>query len=439
PILSMKNFWFQVDIGRIFDTPKEVPLIMVDGLELHVPPKEDRPALAKEQGTNDSKTAVMIGEVNVTNTLMVVHPSNPTKQPLQFQIEKLQLNSNGAGQPLSYKASLTNPKPKGQVESTGSFGPWNSEDPGSSALEGMYTFSHADLSVFTAIAGILESTGTFHGELSSVQVKGEARVPDFRLKRSGNPLSLRTQFEAEVDGTNGNTTLQPVQAQLGNSQFTTSGAVIRYKGDPRRTIDFKVKMTRGRIEDFLRLAMKGPAFMQGALQLDAKIQIPPLAGKVVEKLNLNGAFDVKQGLFLKSAIQDKLDELSRKGQGDPSNEEIDEVVSHMSGAFTMSDQAVQFSRLAFGVPGADIDLSGDYDMAEEALDFHGSLRMIAKVSQTQTGVKRWLLKPVDPFFSKDGAGTLLRIKIDGTRANPSFGLDHKKNEKTNQKEIADKK
>ena len=31
-------------------------------------------------------------------------------------------------------------------------------------------------------------------------------------------------------------------------------------------------------------------------------------------------------------------------------------------------------------------------IANELLDFHGALRLQAKVSQTQTGVKRWLLK-----------------------------------------------
>jgi len=41
-----------------------------------------------------------------------------------------------------------------------------------------------------------------------------------------------------------------------------------------------------------------------------------------------------------------------------------------------------------------------------------------------TGWKRWILKPVDPFFEKNGAGTFLRIKVDGTTAQPKFGLDH---------------
>jgi hypothetical protein len=57
--------------------------------------------------------------------------------------------------------------------------------------------------------------------------------------------------------------------------------------------------------------------------------------------------------------------------------------------------------------------------------------MDAKLSQTTTGAKSVLLKLVDPFFSKDGAGTLLPIKIQGSRENPSFGLElHRANVKT---------
>jgi hypothetical protein len=51
------------------------------------------------------------------------------------------------------------------------------------------------------------------------------------------------------------------------------------------------------------------------------------------------------------------------------------------------------------------------------------VRLEAKVSQTQTGWKRWALKPVDPFFAKNGAGTFLRIKVEGNSAEPKFGLD----------------
>jgi hypothetical protein len=38
-------------------------------------------------------------------------------------------------------------------------------------------------------------------------------------------------------------------------------------------------------------------------------------------------------------------------------------------------------------------------------------------------LKHVLLKPVDPLFKRDGAGTVLPIRISGTRGSPSFKLD----------------
>ena len=88
------------------------------------------------------------------------------------------------------------------------------------------------------------------------------------------------------------------------------------------------------------------------------------------------------------------------------------------------------SRLVeFDVPGALVQLAGNYIFETEAIDFHGQLRLQAKLSQTQSGWKRIVLKPVDPFFSKEGAGTLLKIQVVGTRSAPQFGLDKKKDDK----------
>jgi hypothetical protein len=73
------------------------------------------------------------------------------------------------------------------------------------------------------------------------------------------------------------------------------------------------------------------------------------------------------------------------------------------------------------VPGAK---KTSYDLRRDALDFHGTLKLQAKASQTMTGWKRWALKPVDPFFAREGAGTFFRIQVTGTSRTPKFGLDH---------------
>jgi len=322
---------------------------------------------------------------------------------------------------MKYHALLKNPRPPGEIHSYGAFGPWKAGEPGDTPLSGDYVFDHADLGVFVGVAGILKSTGRFEGQLNSITASGQATVPDFRLKRSGNRVPLVTKFEALIDGTNGNTTLKPVVATLGSTHFTTSGAVFKNDGDTHRQIRLDVIMPNGYMRDILRLAMKGEPFMEGRLLLKTKLELPPLNGKVKDKLRLYGRFEIREGKFLRSTIQDQIDGLSRRGQGQPKNQEIDEVVSSMIGAFKLNGGVVAFNDLAFGVPGADVSLNGSYNLDGDKLDFHGALKLQAKVSQTMTGWKHWLLKPVDPFFAKNGAGTFLKIKVVGSSKAPKFG------------------
>ncbi len=424
PLFTIKKFGFDVDLGAVLAREKTVRQVTLDGMEIHVPPKGERPKLTKDEslGHSSADTDVIIEYVVINDAKLVLLPKKEGKAPLQFDIHRVHLESAGKDVAMQYDAALTNAKPPGEILSRGTFGPWVAKEPGDTPLAGNYTFDDADLGVFKSIAGILHSTGSFSGTLSSVDVVGNASVPDFRLKISGNRVPLTTRFQVLVDGTNGDTILKPVVARLGATDFTTSGGVIKNEAEHRRAISLHVDMPKGYIQDLLRLAMKGKPFMSGRIRLKTKIDIPPLDGKVKDKLILDGRFDVIDGKFLSSKIQDKIDSLSRRGRGEPKNEAIDEVVSDMNGVFHLEDQVISFKSLRFEVPGAQIELAGAY-VFDGPIDFHGAMKLKAKVSETMTGWKRWVLKPIDPFFSREGAGTFLRIKVEGTADDPQFGLD----------------
>jgi hypothetical protein len=421
PILAIKHFTFEVDLRALLDTPKTVNRVTIDGLEIQIPPKGERPGA--ETGSKTGSSNVVIEEVLITNAHLVILPRDKTKVPLGFDVHDLRLDSAGKDVAMKYTAVLTNPKPPGEIHASGEFGPWASGEPGDTPLGGDYLFDNADLGIFNGIAGILRSTGKFEGTLSSITARGEATVPDFRLKSAGNPEPLTTTFEVLVDGTNGNTELKPLVATLGSTHFTTTGFVVRHNGDMRKTITLEASMPAGNLRDVLLLAMKGPPMMEGTIKLNTKIGIPPLDEKVKEKLQLDGTFEITNGRFLRSKIQQKIDALSRRGQGKTTDEEIDQVVDRMSGDFKLADESITFRTLAFAIPGAAVNIGGSYDMGADTLDFHGAFMLDAKVSQTQTGWKRWVLKPLDPFFSKPGAGTFLHIKIVGSAKDPQFGLD----------------
>ena len=95
----------------------------------------------------------------------------------------------------------------------------------------------------------------------------------------------------------------------------------------------------------------------------------------------------------------------------------------MQGTFNLASGIISFSELQFKVPGTQVNLMGTYSLDGKVFDFHGKARMDAKLSQMVTGWKALLLKPVDPFFSKNGAGTEVPIKITGTESEPHFGVD----------------
>jgi len=418
PLFSVKKVFFTVDLGVLFEPKKSVNFVSLEGMEINVPPKGERAYWAGGQGSN-----VSIQNVQINDAALVLLPKDAGRKPLRFDIASLHLQSVGANSAMRYDAGLSIPKPPGSVKSTGNFGPWNASEPGATPLQGNYTFDHADLGIFAAIAGTLSSQGTFDGSLDAVNVRGTTYVPNFELKMAGNPLPLSTTFEAQVDGSNGNTVLQPVRATLGHTNFTTTGAVIKHEEYSRRGINLEVDMPNGDMRDLLRLAMKGPPFMEGFIKMKSSIVIPPLSATVKQKLVLDGAFDLHGAKFLKSTIQNQIDQLSRRGQGQPKNDEIDAVISRMQGSFHLENQVMKFRSLAFEVPGAAVSIAGVYDLGHDTLDFHGALQLDAKLSQTVTGWKRWLLKAADPFFAKNGAGTFVKIKIEGDAHHPKFGLD----------------
>ena len=163
--------------------------------------------------------------------------------------------------------------------------------------------------------------------------------------------------------------------------------------------------------------------MRGRLILNARMELPPGDEPVIEALKLNGQFTIQRGSFSSDTVQDKVDELSRKGQGQPKDKSIENVLSEFSGTFALKDGVLDLPSVQFAVRGAEVRLAGSYELRGERLGFAGELRLQAKVSQTTTGFKSVLLKVIDPFFSKHGVGTVLPIKVGGTVAAPEFGLN----------------
>jgi hypothetical protein len=188
-------------------------------------------------------------------------------------------------------------------------------------------------------------------------------------------------------------------------------------------IDLDVTVPNGGIQDFLELGVKTtPVVMTGRLAMKTKLHIPPGKESVTRKIGL------RQIHFTNPEVQDKVDMLSLRAQGDPKDAKpgAEDVYSQMVGEFVLGGGKLRFSKLDYTLPGAEVKLAGEYSLDGERFEFEGKVRTDAKVSQMVASKwKSVMLKPVDPFFKKEGAGAVIPVKISGTRSAPRFGLDLK--------------
>jgi hypothetical protein len=185
-------------------------------------------------------------------------------------------------------------------------------------------------------------------------------------------------------------------------------------------------MDPGRLEDVLRLAVKTPkAPMKGALTLKTHFELPPGNRDVVDKLQLKGAFTIKSGQFTDPGVQQKINTLSGKARGKGPTEKVTGVTSDFRGTFTLGNGRLMLAPLRFDIPGALVEVKGQYALRAGDMAFAGYVMIDAKVSQTVDGWKSMVLKMFDPIFNKDGR-TYIPITIKGNRNDPKFGVDVKR-------------
>ncbi len=425
-LINIREFRFQTALRSLFRSPMHVDTVYVKGLELNIPPKENRQEMTR-LGSKSRKVTIFVDKFVCEDTKLLINTLDPSKPPVEFAIRDLKMQDIGSGLPMRFNATLVNPKPVGDIQSSGLFGPWQPEAPGDTPVQGDYSFSHADLSTIRGIGGMLSSTGEYTGTLGNIVVHGSTDTPDFRIASGGHPVPLHTEFNAIVDGTSGNTYLRPVNATFLHSSLTARGSVVRVNTPHGHDIELNVVLEGARIEDLLKLGVRtDPPIMTGPVEMNTQMSLSPGDANVADRLKLAGTFHVPGTHFTNVKVQEKLDYLSLMSQGKPkqAREHLDENVStDLQGIFTLKDGVLSFSFLHFLIPGTHVDMTGIYTLDGQTFDFHGKAKLDARLSQMTTGWKSILLKPVDPFFRKDGAGTEVPIRITGTESEPHFGLD----------------
>ena len=426
PLITIKHFEVRAGALELLRRPVHLSYLKLEGLQINVGPKDGQRPEAKVK-SHTRLADFVIDKVDADGAVLYVHRKDPSKEPMEWDLRKLTLRSAGVGQPMTFKADLTNPTPPGVIETSGKFGPWNFDEPSATSVSGHYDFQHADLSVFNGISGMLSSKGDFTGMLQNIVVDGTTDTPDFKLDRAGHEVHLTTDFHAVVDGTNGDTYLQPVKAHFLHSEVVTSGDVTGKAGQKGKTIALDVDIEQAYVQDVLGLASKSePPLLTGRMKLKAKLLIPPGNEPVLRKIVLNGRFNVTDANFSDQKIENAIAELSHRGQGMKSDAPAQSVPAQFAGDFLVKNRNIDFASLQFVVPGVAAQMKGSYGLASEQLNFVGDIRLQATISQMVKGPKSWILTPFDPLFSRHGAGTYLPVDIAGTRQQPQIKVNWKK-------------
>jgi hypothetical protein len=400
--------------------PYHLAEIEVDGLRVRIP-SETEPKRWSE-GANDANSKVSVGTV-ITNGAVLEIEKPGTEEALKFEIHKLQVESIAAGRPMSYAVNMGIPEPPGELQSTGTFGPWHGGEIGRIPLSGNVKLSGGRLDKYAGLGGTIRSEERFGGTLEQVEVTGEASAPDFELKSAGHKVGLETQFDVMVDAMRGEAQLKGVVASVGKTIVHARGAMTE---DPRQdhreaALDFSI--TNGRTEDLLwvfssasKPAMFGPVLFSG------NVRMRKFGDGFLDALQANGKFEVKNG-HLQAAAQAKINQFSaRAGKKLKSGRKApDAAVENLSSDVRIANGVAHMSHVYFQIPGARARVDGTYKLDNSVVDLHGNLWTDASLSDNTTGIKELLMEPLDPLFRRKHAGAMLEVSMTGDIHDPSIG------------------
>jgi hypothetical protein len=427
PIITMRKLTIESTLSGLLSKPGRIRRIIADGLRIQVP--HDGANLHGESGSGSDQ--IIIEELRADNALLELATGQTGENKLVFQIHHALFHDIGGRNAVPFQVSLHLPVPPGEVESSGSIGPWRDEKGTvrSTAISGKYVLTRADLGVFKALGGVVSSRGEFSGNLERLNVAGVTDTPNFEVKESGHQFHLSAQFSGVLDMKNGDLVLPSLDARLGNTNLIAHGSV---SGRPK-TVTLDVTHGQGEIQDLILLFSNAKASpVLGPVVFQTQVVLPPVHRPFKERVHLTGNFNIERARFTSTNTQKNVDQLSERAEGKKDKEKdhdqdddangFERVLTGLKGDVVLNDGVATFSPVSFAVPGAQADMKGTYSLLNKRVDMRGKMRMLATVSQATTGAKSIFLKVLDPFYKKKkkGAGAEVPIRMTGTYGHTHF-------------------
>jgi hypothetical protein len=427
PIIFIQTLTVHGSYWGLLTAQYRLALVKVNHMHVTVPPAEvnGKPDPIMPLNRTDHSVKTLRIDKIVADGAVLDFMHQDGGQPYRLTVDKLALYNVSNNSAINYKTILTNELPPGKIHSTGVFGPWNPNDPASTPVHGDYLYQDANLAAFSELSGTMQAHGTFSGKLGEMQTKGTVDIAKFHVTDTSHSRELKAAFQARVDGTNGNTVLDRVDAQFDHSSLVVSGSIAGAKGRKGRTLTLDVAGGSGRIEDVLDLFIEARrAPMTGAFTLKGHLDVPPGKSSFLTRLRMSGDFGVANGRFTDKQTQADLNRLSESAEKtkDPAAKD-DIALSDLKGHGEIRNGVATLTDLHFNVPGATAVMSGTYSLLNYDVNLRGELFTDGKPWTATTGFKSWVLRAITPFLKKKQNLRVVPFKITGNYNNTNVGLD----------------
>ncbi|SNS24634.1 hypothetical protein SAMN05421770_101165 [Granulicella rosea] len=425
PMLTVEGFAFRTSLGTLLhDTPGAIDVFATNAI-VTLPAAS---SAAQPVKLKPLPGILLVHDVVVTGAKIVFEPAQPGAEPVEYDLREVRLADRGDGHAFAYTGTVVGAGLIPDVHASGDLGPWLPSSPRDTPIDGSYRFEKGDLRAIAGLSGTVASTGSFHGTVSQIAAEADVEIPDFALAISAHPVSLHVHAQVLVDCATGSAIIASSTTTFLHTSIAATGTVTRAPEGFAVEAD---KQIQGRSEDMLVLFSKARTpVMSGALEYKGHLSVPPGQTNVITRAHARGVAAIRGAAWADRAMQQQIDAVSQRAQGkaevakgDP--RKIPVATSDVTMQVAIDNGVMSLTHVVDSMPGASVVMQGTYALIGGRVDMHGVARTAARASQLTTGWKSLLLKPVDPLFSKHGAGAEVPVKMTGDLAHPAFGTDFK--------------
>ncbi len=390
---------------------RHVHLVQVEGLHIVIPAigsRANHEDFPPGSSADFSGPSTVVEHLQIDDSILDLMRADGSRYT--FPIHHLVFGNLRQGETISYSLDMLSPQPSGHILAQGSFGPLVPARLGAMPVSGAFSFAPVLLAQIHGLGGTMSANGSFGGALGAIQAEAKTDTPDFSVHR-GRPTHVNATIHTTINGLNGDVHLQSIEARTGRTTVHATGDIA---GSPKST-HLDIHVERGRAEDLLAPFLHNQPPVAGEVNLHSFAYLAPSSPgvKFLQRLHMNGAFNIPSERFTNEKVEQKLSKFSRRAQGrKASNDQpVEDVSSSLGGDVVIRDGIASARRLDFQVPGAGVRLNGVFSLRNGDARFLGDLHMASDISHVTTGFKSWLLKPFAPFFRRRGSGAIIPIAV----------------------------